>query len=580
MKSTLLNQCLSGDCQSFNDSSIYLQFSCHIRSLWGWRCEDKRCQKFKLTAENNQTANGLTTCRMVCNENDVGTLWPYPSGSVYVSRDLIRIDLNSIKFKTESFKGEPEYWEMAETRFMEMQQKKTSSKRQPSSSENQLTIEVIAESDDMSESKVCYREESNCIIHPDKDFTFSTDESYRLTIAKISGSNSIRALITAINFYGARHGLETLSQLIVYDDIRNEVLIVGSAMIEDEPEFKHRGISLDTSRNFISVDALKRTINGMAMVKLNVFHWHLTDSQSFPLLLKSHPDLAEWGSYSLDKVYEPSDVREIVKYAKARGVQVVPEIDIPGHVGEGWFMKNLTSCYSSLPEQACKGAHPCGQLDPSKHEVYDVLEDIYRELAEYIPSPQLYHMGGDEVFMECWNSSQSLQDWMINRGWGLSTDDFMKLWGYFQDSVVERLDKVYGREIPVVLWTSTLTVEPFLSRYLNKDRYIIQVWTLANSPEIKSLLEAGYRLIMTNYDALYLDCGFGSWVRDGNNWCSPYIGWQKVYDNRMETIAGEFISQIHGAEAALWVEQVDQYSLDARIWPRASALAERLWSSE
>lgn len=393
-------------------------------------------------------------------------------------------------------------------------------------------------------------------------------------------SNSMRVLITAINFYGARHGLETLSQLIVYDDIKNEVLIVGSAIIEDEPKFKHRGISLDTSRNFIPVEALKRTINGMAMVKLNVFHWHLTDSQSFPLLLKSHPDLAEWGSYSLDRVYEPSDILDIVKYAKARGVQVLPEIDIPGHVGEAWFMKNLTSCYSSLPEQTCKGAHPCGQLDPSNLEVYNVLEDIYRELAEYIPNPQLYHMGGDEVFMECWNSSKSLQDWMINRGWGLTTDDFMKLWGYFQENVVKRLDKVYDREIPVILWTSTLTVEPYLSRYLDKDRYFIQVWTLGNSPEIKSLLEAGYRLIMTNYDALYLDCGFGSWVRDGNNWCSPYIGWQKVYDNRMETIAGEFINQIHGAEAALWVEQVDQYSLDARIWPRLSALAERLWSSE
>lgn len=318
----------------------------------------------------------------------------------------------------------------------------------------------------------------------------------------------------------------------------------------------------------------------MAMVKLNTFHWHITDSQSFPLLLKSHPELSEWGSYSLDKIYTPSDVLDIVKYAKARGVRVLPEIDIPGHVGEGWYMKNLTSCYSKLPEEPCKGAHPCGQLDPSKDEVYEVLENIYRELNEYF-NPDIFHMGGDEVFMECWNASKSLQDWMVqNRGWDLTTDDFMKLWGYFQDNALASLDQALSRPIPVILWSSTLTQEPSLTTYLDKARYIIQVWTQGQSPEIKTLLENGYNLIVTNSDALYLDCGFGSWVRDGNNWCSPYIGWQKVYDNRMETIAGQYVDQVYGAEAALWAEQVDEWSLDARIWPRASALAERLWSSK
>ena len=85
-------------------------------------------------------------------------------------------------------------------------------------------------------------------------------------------------------------------------------------------------------------------------------------------------------------------------------------------------------------------------------------------------------------------------------------------------------------------------------------------------------------MIVSNYDALYLDCGFGAWVTDGNNWCSPYIGWQKVYDNRMENIAGDYVNQVYGAAAALWSEQVDEWALDAKLWPRASALAERLWS--
>lgn len=156
----------------------------------------------------------------------------------------------------------------------------------------------------------------------------------------------------------------------------------------------------------------------------------------------------------------------------------------------------------------------------------------------------------------------------------------MKLWGYFQDNALARLDKVNYQKVPVILWTSRLTEEPFLTKYLDKNRYIIQVWTKGDDPQVTTLLEKGYKLIISNYDALYLDCGFGGWVTDGNNWCSPYIGWQKVYDNRMETMGGPYIDQIYGAEAALWAEQVDEFSLDSRFWPRASAMAERLWSSE
>lgn len=388
------------------------------------------------------------------------------------------------------------------------------------------------------------------------------------------------ATIKAQNFYGTRHAFETLSQLIIYDEVKNEILIVSGCEITDEPKFKHRGISLDTSRNFYPVEVIKRTINGLAMVKLNTFHWHISDSQSFPLLLKSHPELTMHSAYSMDKIYKPEEVVDIVKYAKARGVRVIPEIDIPGHVGEGWSHLNLTSCYSPRPEDFCKGAHPCGQLDPSKSEVYQVLEDVYREIVEYFEFPEIVHMGNDEVFNECWNASSSLQSWMINQGWGLTSDDFMKLWGHFLVNAVKSLDNAHHQKVPVVLWTSTLTQEPYLSSYLDKDRHIIQIWTKGNDAEIRTLLEKGFKLIISNYDALYFDCGFGSWVKDGNNWCSPYIGWQKVYDNRMEDIAGEFVDQIHGAEAALWSEQVDEFSIDSRYWPRASALAERLWSSK
>ena len=188
-------------------------------------------------------------------------------------------------------------------------------------------------------------------------------------------------------------------------------------------------------------------------------------------------------------------------------------------------------------------------------------------------------MGGDEVSFSCWNTSVDLQQWMKGQGWGLEESDFMKLWNHFQTNALDRLNKVMNnRRKPIVLWTSTLTEPPYVDQYLDKNVYIIQIWTKGDDPVVEKLLSRGYKMIVSNYDALYLDCGFGGWVTNGNNWCAPYIGWHKIYDNRMEAIGGRYTNQILGAEAALWTEQADALTLDARLWPRVSALAERLWS--
>lgn len=410
-------------------------------------------------------------------------------------------------------------------------------------------------------------------------FTLNTKEGYKLTVSE-KPNEGVHAVITADNFYGARNGLETLSQLIVYDNIRNEILVVGSVQITDEPKFKYRGILLDTSRNFFSVESIKRTIEGMAMVKLNTFHWHITDSHSFPYEVKSQPELSKLGAYSPEKIYTSADIEDVVRFGKVRGVRVLPEFDAPAHVGEGWQKKDLTTCFNAQPWKEYCVEPPCGQLDPSKDEVYNVLEDIYREMVEDFGYPDLFHMGGDEVSVSCWNSSKPLQDWMLAKGWNLTEADFMKLWGHFQDNALARLDKVNFQKVPIIMWTSRLTEEPFLTKYLDNKRYIIQIWTKGDDPKVQTLLENGYKVIISNYDALYLDCGFGAWVTEGNNWCSPYIGWQKVYDNRMESFGMPYLDQIYGAEAALWTEQVDEWALDSRLWPRASALAERLWSSK
>lgn len=222
---------------------------------------------------------------------------------------------------------------------------------------------------------------------------------------------------------------------------------------------------------------------------------------------------------------------------------------------------------------------PCGHLDPTQDELYNVLEDIYREMIESF-EPTAFHMGGDEIFFSCWNSSESLRQWMINRDWQLTGENFLKLWGYFQTNAQARLDKVSSGKLPIILWTSELTEEPHASEFLDKDRYIFQMWSTGDDKIIGRLLESGYRLIISNYDALYLDCGYGSWASDGYIWCSPYHEWQKIYQNSLNEMGGERLNQIYGAEATIWAESIDEHNIDARVFPRISALAERLWSSK
>ena len=120
------------------------------------------------------------------------------------------------------------------------------------------------------------------------------------------------------------------------DDLRDEVQVVTNVNVEDGPKFPYRGLLIDTSRNFIDKASILRTILGMSMSKLNTFHWHITDSHSFPFVSKTWPKMSQYGAYSPQKVYTEADIREIVEFGLINGVRVLPEFDAPAHVGEGW----------------------------------------------------------------------------------------------------------------------------------------------------------------------------------------------------------------------------------------------------
>lgn len=494
----------------------------------------------------------MAACKISC--DPYGTLWPRPTGRVELAGELVPIDPNNVEINENG--NENKLVRAGYRHFQTNLQKLGKGAKDLSGKGAKLIVTVKIEDPSQMQLKL------------------TTNESYSLRISQ-SPSGSVNADIVAPTYFGGRHGLETLGQLIIYDDILNNLQIPNDVYITDGPVYPYRGVLLDTARNYISVDTIKRTIDGISASKLNTFHWHITDSQSFPYVSRSNPDLSRLGAYSPRDVYTPEDVQDVIEYAHERGVRVLPEFDAPAHVGEGWQDTDFVACFNSQPWGQYCVEPPCGQFDPTKPKLYDALEGIYKDMVQQF-NPDVFHMGGDEVSISCWNSTHSIVKWMADRGWGRTEEDFMKLWNHFQTLALERFDKHTEEKLPIIMWTSTLTKKEYVEKYLPKERYIIQVWTAKKDPEIFELLNKGYRLILSNYDTLYLDCGYASWVGEGTNWCTPYKGWQSIYDNspNIYNNANQFL----GAEAALWTEQVDDTAVDNRIWPRAAALGERLWA--
>jgi hexosaminidase len=366
-----------------------------------------------------------------------------------------------------------------------------------------------------------------------------TKEDYRLSIS--TEGQIVKVSINSTTFFGARHALETLTQLIQFDDLNNELKILSKVEIDDEPKFKHRGLSLDTARNFLSKEAIMKILDTMAMFKMNVLHWSFVDPASF----SSEIELGNDEAFTENQIHSKEIVKEIVEFAKMRGIRVIPEFAGP----------------------------PCSQLDPSNFKIF---ENKLLRFKELFNTADLLHMGGIEVYLKCWNSSKSLKKWMIEeRGWGLQTEDFMRLWENFQEKVLQNLDKVAGSESFLIFKISSKTDLPYPTKYLDKDRSVIQIPMNKDDLKSKGLLESSFKLIISNHDSPNLNCEFSSSSTDGNSSCSSYKSWKVVYD-RIKT--GENIEQILGAEMAFWNEQVKEATFDSKLWPQAIALAERLWS--
>ena len=276
---------------------------------------------------------------------------------------------------------------------------------------------------------------------------------------------------------------------------------------------------------------------------------------------------------------------------------IVPELDAPRHAANGWQFGhveghgNLALCINELDDR-CRGG-VCGHLNPANPKLYDILELAYEDLTEMFPT-ELFHMGGDEVEFLCWRKSKEIVNWMNERKLDPNDDENMfRLWQEFQINATKRLQSSTPKK-KIVLWTSSLTERPDSIRTLPPDNHIIQIWLSSREPGIADLIERGYEVIFSNSDGLYLDCGFGYYVEEGNSWCDPYKQWRTIYQNDpvkiYETLsqqsgearrkrAKNVKEQILGSEIPAWSESIGPDSLETRIWPRGAAHAERMWTN-
>lgn len=367
--------------------------------------------------------------------------------------------------------------------------------------------------------------------------TETEDESYTLDITPQ------RAALVAPTVVGVVRGLETLLQLVTLDGTRFSFPAVH---IEDAPRFPWRGLLVDAGRHFEPVDVIERTLDGMAAVKLNVLHWHLSEDQGFRVQSLRYPRLQQYGSDGL--YYTQAQIRTVVAYARDRGIRVIPEFDMPGHA-TSWLVGYPRYASGVGPYQIVRtwGVYD-GTFDPTREELYTFLDGFISEMAALFPDPY-WHIGGDEVNGVEWNANPHIREWMRIH----EVADNAALQVYFNQRL-SRILRRHGKRM--VGWDEILN--PALP-----TTAVVQSWR--GEEYLPQTLRAGHHAILSA--PYYLD--------------QMYAAEDHYVDPLPDSLGltPEEAGRMLGGEACMWGEHIGSETIDSRLWPRLAAVAEKLWSS-
>jgi hexosaminidase len=386
------------------------------------------------------------------------------------------------------------------------------------------------------------------------------DEGYELAATK----NGIR--ITAGTAQGIFYGLQSIRQLLPSqiessERVEGLELSIPLVQIKDQPRYAWRGLMLDESRHFFGKTYVKKLLDQMALLKLNVFHWHLTDAPGWRLEIEKYPKLTTIGSIGNKSdptapatYYTQDDVREIVAYAAERFIQVLPEIDMPGHA---------TAANRAYPENSGGGneKRPDFTFNPGREETYSFLTDILEETAELFPAPWI-HYGGDEVHFanEQWTDLPDVKALMARH----DLDDLKDVEHHFNQRMA---DVIHDLGKKVVAWDEVVDAG------VDPDKTII-IWWRHNIPEqLTKALDEGHQVVLSPRRPLYFDFVQDDSHEVGRRW-EGFNDLKQVYN-----FSGHDNAQVLGMQASMWTETVQtKERADFMIFPRLTAIAEAAWT--
>lgn len=365
------------------------------------------------------------------------------------------------------------------------------------------------------------------------------DESYKLEIT------SEQARITAATTVGAMRGLETFLQLLEGD---KDGFYFPAVAIDDKPRFIWRGLMIDSARHFQPMDVMRRTLDGMAAMKMNVLHWHLTEDQGFRVETKKFPELHLQGSDGL--FYTQTEIREIISYAAARGIRVMPEFDMPGHA-TAWLVSH-PEIGSGKPGETYTIERRPGifdpTLDPTNEKTYRLLEEFFKEMTALFPDKYM-HIGGDENEGKQWDANPKIQAFKKEK----NIKDNHELQTYFNKRILKFLQK--GGKI-MMGWDEIF--QPDLPKEI-----VIHSWR--GQKALAEAAKQGYQGVLSN--GYYIDLMYPA---------SQHYATDPIPADT--TLTAEEQKRILGGEATMWSEWVSPETIDSRVWTRTAAIAERLWS--
>ena len=396
------------------------------------------------------------------------------------------------------------------------------------------------------------------VIVLETDASIEGAEAYRIIVEK--GKIVCRAFSAAGMFYAG----QSLIQLIDADGK------LPCMDISDKPQFEWRGVMLDESRHFFGKETVKQMLDIMARLKMNRFHWHLTDEPGWRIEIKQYPKLTEigaegnWDNRNAPRTfYTQDEIREIVKYADDRHIAVIPEIDMPGHA---------SAASRAYPEISAGGTGRWAgfTFHPAKETTYQFINNVLKEIAELFPAPYI-HIGGDEVHYgnQIWFTDPVIQKFIQDN----NLENEAGLEHYFVRRVCDMLGNL-GKTM--IGW------DEIIASGVTPNKAIVMWWRHDRENQLAKALDKGFQVILTPRIPCYLDFVQDESHKIGRRWSGNFGSLSKVYQfpAGLDSIINGREKQILGMQANIWTERIaDKKRLDFMAFPRIVAIAEAAWSN-